>query len=52
VLPTSRRRPATDDDALPDLFTAFQQQLGVKLESTRGPVDIVIVDSIERPSEN
>ena len=41
-----------DADALPDLFASFQQQLGLKLESTRGPVDIVVVDSIDRPSEN
>ena len=51
-IPNAVARPATDADAPPDLFTAFQQQLGLKLESTRGPVDIVVVDSIERPSEN
>jgi len=50
-IPNARPGPATDD-SLPDLFSAFQQQLGLKLESTRGPVDIVVVDSIERPSEN
>ncbi len=51
-VPDALPRPATDADSLPDLFTAFQQQLGLRLESTRGPVDIVVVDSIERPSEN
>ena len=51
-VPNAVPRPTTDVDAPPDLFTAFQQQLGLKLESTRGPVDIVVVDSIERPSEN
>jgi uncharacterized protein (TIGR03435 family) len=51
-IPNALPQPTTDTDAPPDLFTAFQQQLGLKLESTRGPVDIVVVDSIQRPSEN
>lgn len=51
-IPNALPRTTTDAEALPDLFAAFQQQLGLKLESTRGPVDIVVVDSIERPSDN
>jgi uncharacterized protein (TIGR03435 family) len=43
---------ATDVDAPPDLFTAFQQQLGLKLESTRAPVDVLVVDRVEKPSAN
>lgn len=34
------------------LFTAIQEQLGLKLESQRAPVDVLIVDRIERPSPN
>ncbi len=34
------------------LFTALQEQLGLKLESQKGPVDIIYIDSIERPSAN
>jgi uncharacterized protein (TIGR03435 family) len=34
------------------LFTAIQQQLGLRLVATRGPVDALIVDKAERPSAN
>jgi uncharacterized protein (TIGR03435 family) len=45
--------PAGDNpDAAPDLFAAFQQQLGLKLEATRAPVDVMVIDKVERPSEN
>jgi uncharacterized protein (TIGR03435 family) len=40
------------DSSGPSLFSALQQQLGLRLESTKGPVDIVVIDHIERPSEN
>jgi uncharacterized protein (TIGR03435 family) len=36
----------------PSLFTAIQQQLGLKLDSTKGPLEIVVIDHIERPSGN
>jgi bla regulator protein BlaR1 len=36
----------------PDLSTAVQQQLGLKLESAKGPVPVLVIDSISRPSEN
>ena len=39
-------------DAGPSLFTAIEEQLGLKLESTKGPVDTLVVDHVERPSEN
>ncbi len=36
----------------PPLFEAIQQQLGLKLEATRGPVAALVVDKAERPSAN
>jgi len=44
--------PAGQPDAPPDLFTAIQQQLGLKLEPTKAPVEVLVIDSVEKPSEN
>ena len=43
---------ATDPDAPPGLFTAIQEQLGLKLEPVKAPVDVFVIDHVERPSAN
>ena len=43
---------AADLDAPPDIFAAFQQQLGLKLESTKTAVDVMVIEKLERPSDN
>ena len=44
--------PPTEGDQLPGMFTATQEQLGLKLEAKRGPLDVMVVDEVKRPSEN
>ena len=34
------------------IFTAIEEQLGLRLESTKGPVEVLVIDSVQRPSEN
>jgi uncharacterized protein (TIGR03435 family) len=44
--------PAPDDPDRPSLFTALQEQLGLKLEPQRAPIEVLIVESAAMPTEN
>ena len=39
-------------DAPPELFTAIQEQIGLKLERVRSPADVLVIDKVERPGAN
>ena len=36
----------------PSIFSALQQQLGLRLEAAKGPVDVLVIDHVDKPSEN
>jgi uncharacterized protein (TIGR03435 family) len=44
--------PTNDPNAPPGLFTAIREQLGLKLEAIKAPVDVIVIDHINRPSPN
>jgi len=50
----SRRGPEVTPapDAVPTVFTAVRERLGLKLESSKAELDTLIIDRLERPSEN
>jgi uncharacterized protein (TIGR03435 family) len=44
--------PPGTEDPNPSLFTAVQEQLGLRLESTKGPVEVLMIESVQKPTEN
>jgi uncharacterized protein (TIGR03435 family) len=43
--------PAIDPNG-PSIYTAVQEQLGLKLDSQKGPVDVLVIDGVEHATEN
>ena len=47
---TGAAAPPVPDSNGPSIFTALQEQLGLKLESQKGPVDVLVIDHVEKPT--
>ena len=47
-----KNAPAENADAPPDLYTAIQQQIGLKIQSAKDPVDVMVIDKVSQPSPN
>ena len=45
-------RPSDNSAERPDLFTAMQEQMGLKLESTKGAAEVLVIDTVTKPTEN
>jgi uncharacterized protein (TIGR03435 family) len=55
--PEDRPEPMSDggnapDSSAPSIFTVIQEQLGLKLESHKAPVEVLVIDHVEAPSAN
>ena len=51
--PPGSKLPVSDAaNAPPDLFTAIQQELGLRLEATKAPVEVLVIEHVEKPSDN
>ena len=51
-LPPQAEPPVPLDPKGPSIFTALQEQLGLRLDSQKGPVEVIVIEHVEKPSEN
>jgi uncharacterized protein (TIGR03435 family) len=52
VPPTDPNLAPPQDATGPSLFTALEEQLGLRLESRKGATEVIVIDHVERPDEN
>jgi uncharacterized protein (TIGR03435 family) len=51
-MPAKMPPPVDNTNPPPNLYTAIQEQIGLKLDATKAPADVMVVDHVEKPSEN
>lgn len=52
ILESSRGPDTAAADGPPSVFTAVEEELGLRLESSTGPVDILVIEHLEQPTPN